>query len=278
MNNLILSAHGNTVKLESPWVMGIINITEDSFYSGSRVKSLDDFKRKVDQQIIEGAQIIDLGGQSTRPGSTRISDEEEIERVLPALDWIKKEYPNVWVSIDTYHSEIAKTCINNGAHIINDISFGIDDEKMIDVIVDQDITYIGMHKQGNPETMQENPRYQNVVDEVFNFLLDRKNEFLQKGVRNIWLDPGFGFGKTLNQNYQLLNQLQLLKKVDSNILIGISRKSMIYKYLEITTEGSLNGTTALNMVALMNGAQILRVHDVKEARECVKLFEQLKKS
>lgn len=278
MNNLILSAHGNTVKLESPWVMGIINITEDSFYSGSRVKSLDDFKRKVDQQIIEGAQIIDLGGQSTRPGSTRISDEEEIERVLPALNWIKKEYPNVWVSIDTYHSEIAKTCINNGAHIINDISFGIDDEKMIDVIVDQDITYIGMHKQGNPETMQENPRYQNVVDEVFNFLLDRKNEFLQKGVRNIWLDPGFGFGKTLNQNYQLLNQLQLLKKVDSNILIGISRKSMIYKYLEITTEGSLNGTTALNMVALMNGAQILRVHDVKEARECVKLFEQLKKS
>ena len=278
MNNLILSAHGNTVKLESPWVMGIINITEDSFYSGSRVKSLDDFKRKVDQQIIEGAQIIDLGGQSTRPGSTRISDEEEIERVLPALDWIKKEYPNVWVSIDTYHSEIAKTCINNGAHIINDISFGIDDEKMIDVIVDQDITYIGMHKQGNPETMQENPRYQNVVDEVFNFLLDRKNEFLQKGVRNIWLDPGFGFGKTLNQNYQLLNQLQLLKKVDSNILIGISRKSMIYKYLEITAEGSLNGTTALNMVALMNGAQILRVHDVKEARECVKLFEQLKKS
>lgn len=278
MNNLILSAHGNTVKLESPWVMGIINITEDSFYSGSRVKSLDDFKRKVDQQIIEGAQIIDLGGQSTRPGSTRISDEEEIERVLPALNWIKKEYPNVWVSIDTYHSEIAKTCINNGAHIINDISFGIDDEKMIDVIVDQDITYIGMHKQGNPETMQENPRYQNVVDEVFNFLLDRKNEFLQKGVRNIWLDPGFGFGKTLNQNYQLLNQLQLLKKVDSNILIGISRKSMIYKYLEITAEGSLNGTTALNMVALMNGAQILRVHDVKEARECVKLFEQLKKS
>ena len=278
MNNLILSAHGNTVKLESPWVMGIINITEDSFYSGSRVKSLDDFKRKVDQQIIEGAQIIDLGGQSTRPGSTRISDEEEIERVLPALNWIKKEYPNVWVSIDTYHSEIAKTCINNGAHIINDISFGIDDEKMIDVIVDQDITYIGMHKQGNPETMQENPRYQNVVDEVFNFLLDRKKEYLEKGVRNIWLDPGFGFGKTLNQNYQLLNQLQLLKKVDSNILIGISRKSMIYKYLEITTEGSLNGTTALNMVALMNGAQILRVHDVKEARECVKLFEQLKKS
>ena len=278
MNNLILSAHGNTVKLESPWVMGIINITEDSFYSGSRVKSLDDFKRKVDQQIIEGAQIIDLGGQSTRPGSMRISDEEEIERVLPALDWIKKEYPNVWVSIDTYHSEVAKTCINNGAHIINDISFGIDDEKMIDVIVDQDITYFGMHKQGNPETMQENPRYQNVVDEVFNFLMDRKKEFLQKGVRNIWLDPGFGFGKTLNQNYQLLNQLQLLKKVDSNILIGISRKSMIYKYLEITAEGSLNGTTALNMVALMNGAQILRVHDVKEARECVKLFEQLKKS
>jgi len=278
MNNLILSAHGNTVKLESTWVMGIINITEDSFYSGSRVKSLDDFKRKVDQQIIDGAQIIDLGGQSTRPGSMRISDEEEIERVLPALDWIKKEYPTVWVSIDTYHSEVAKTCINNGAHIINDISFGIDDEKMIDVIVDQDITYFGMHKQGNPETMQENPRYQNVVDEVFNFLLDRKKEFLQNGVRNIWLDPGFGFGKTLNQNYQLLNQLQLLKKVDSNILIGISRKSMIYKYLEITAEGSLNGTTALNMVALMNGAQILRVHDVKEARECVKLFEQLKKS
>jgi len=278
MNNLILSAHGNTSKLESPWVMGIINITEDSFYSGSRVKSLDDFKRKVDQQIIDGAQIIDLGGQSTRPGSMRISDEEEIERVLPALDWIKKEYPNVWVSIDTYHSEVAKTCISNGAHIINDISFGIDDEKMIDVIVDQDITYIGMHKQGNPETMQENPRYQNVVDEVFNFLLDRKKEFLQKGVRNIWLDPGFGFGKTLNQNYQLLNQLQILKKVDSNILIGISRKSMIYKYLEINAEGSLNGTSALNMVALMNGAQILRVHDVKEARECVKLFEQLKKS
>jgi len=278
MNNLILSAHGNTVKLESPWVMGIINITEDSFYSGSRVKSLVDFKRKVDQQIIDGAQIIDLGGQSTRPGSMRRSDEKEIERVLPALDWIKKEYPNVWVSIDTYHSEVAKTCINNGAHIINDISFGIDDEKMIDVIVDQDITYFGMHKQGNPETMQENPRYQNVVDEVFNFLLDRKKEFLQKGVRNIWLDPGFGFGKTLNQNYQLLNQLQILKKVDSNILIGISRKSMIYKYLEINAEGSLNGTSALNMVALMNGAQILRVHDVKEARECVKLFEQLKKS
>lgn len=278
MNNLSLSAHGKTIHLDSPWIMGIINVNEDSFYSGSRVNNLDDFKRKVDQQLIDGVQIIDIGGQSTRPGSKRISDKEELERVLPALNWLKKEFPAVWISIDTYHSEVAKASIINGADIINDVSFGLDDERMINILANQDITYIGMHKQGNPETMQENPEYQNVVDEVFNFLVNRKIKFQQQGVRNIWLDPGFGFGKTLNQNYQLLNQLRTLKNKDPNILVGISRKSMIHKYLEISAEDSLNGTTALNMVALLNGAQILRVHDVKEARECVKLFEQLKKS
>lgn len=278
MKNAILSAHGKTIELEFPLVMGIINVTEDSFYSKSRVNSIDEFKRKVEQQIKDEVDIIDIGGQSTRPGSERISAEVELERILPALSWLKKEHPSVWVSIDTYHSEVAKASIENGSDIINDISFGLDDENMINEIINHDITYIGMHKQGNPETMQDSPKYENVVQEVYNFLIERKNTFSNKGVKNVWLDPGFGFGKTLNQNYQLLNNLQTLKDLDPNILIGVSRKSMIHKYLQILPEDSLNGTTALNMVALLNGANILRVHDVKEARECVKLFKQLKQS
>lgn len=278
MKNPILSAHGKIIELEFPIVMGIINITEDSFYSKSRVNSIEEFKGKVEQQIKDGVNIIDIGGQSTRPGSDRISAKVELERVLPALTWLKKEHPSVWVSVDTYHGVVAKASIEHGSDIINDVSFGLDDENMINAIINQDITYIGMHKQGNPETMQDSPKYENVVQEVFSFLLYRKKQFINKGVKNIWLDPGFGFGKTIGQNYQILNNLQTLKDSDPNILIGVSRKSMIHKYLKILPEDSLNGTTALNMVALLNGANILRVHDVKEARECVKLFEQLKQS
>ncbi len=278
MKNAILSAHGKTIELEFPKIMGIINVTEDSFYSKSRVSSIEEFKQKVELQLTQGVDIIDIGGQSTRPGSKRISSKIELKRVLPALSWLKKEHPSILVSIDTYYSEVAKASIEYGSDIINDISFGLDDENMINAIINQDITYIGMHKQGNPETMQHAPIYENVVHDVFNFLLDRKNTFSIKGVKNIWLDPGFGFGKTLNQNYQLLNNLQALKDSDPNILIGVSRKSMIHKYLQIPPEDSLNGTTALNMIALINGAKILRVHDIKEAKECVKLFKQLTES
>ena len=171
MKNAILSAHGKTIELEFPMVMGIINVTEDSFYSKSRVNSIEEFKKKVDQQLKDGVDIIDIGGQSTRPGSERISAKVELERILPALSWLKKEHPYVWVSIDTYHSEVAKASIENGSDIINDISFGLDDENMINEIINHDITYIGMHKQGNPETMQDSPKYENVVQEVYNFLI-----------------------------------------------------------------------------------------------------------
>jgi dihydropteroate synthase len=270
-----LVGHSKTMEVSQPLIMGILNITPDSYYSESRVSSVDQALGVAEQMLKDGASILDIGGQSSRPGSDRISSIDELNRVFPIVKAIRKHFPETWISVDTYFADVAKSCIDIGVEIINDISFGEDDPQMLSAIANRDITYIGMHKKGNPKLMQESPHYDSVVDEVFQYLIDRSNAFKKAGVRNIWIDPGFGFGKTIDHNYQLFSNLNLFCQSEFGVLVGISRKSMIYKLLEINAEESLNATSALNLLALEKGAKILRVHDVKAAKEVLKLHDAL---
>jgi dihydropteroate synthase len=270
-----LVGQSKVLEVTQPLIMGILNITPDSYFSQSRVQSVDQALKVADKMINEGAHILDIGGQSSRPGSERITSSEELQRVLPIITAIRARFPDVWISIDTYYADVAKACIDAGVEIINDISFGEDDPKMLSVIANKDITYIGMHKKGDPKTMQENTQYGSVVDEVFEYLTKRTFIFSSSGVKNIWIDPGFGFGKSIEQNYALFSQLDQLCKSNFGVLVGVSRKSMIYKLLEINPEESLNATSALNLLALEKGAKILRVHDVKAANEVLKLHAAL---
>jgi dihydropteroate synthase len=271
-----LSAHQRKIPIHQPVVMGILNITPDSFFGGSRLTSITDVLKAAETMIRAGALILDVGGQSTRPGSERISAQQEWNRIHEAVIAIKAQFPEVWLSIDTYYSEVAIQGIAAGADIINDVSFGEDDEDMFEKLACLDITYIGMHKKGNPATMQQHTQYEDVVEDVFHYLTTQKMVAETHGLRNVWVDPGFGFGKSLEQNYHLLDRLDLLQKITPEIMIGVSRKSMIYKLLEVTPEEALNGTTFLHALALDRGAKILRVHDVKEAVECVAMFNQLR--
>jgi dihydropteroate synthase len=256
-------------------VMGILNITPDSFFGGSRFTAVTDILKTAERMLADGALILDIGGQSSRPGSERIGPEEEWQRVFPALEAIKKEFPEAWVSIDTYHAEVAQKAIHLGADIINDISFGEDDEAMFDDLSNQNITYIGMHKIGNPKTMQNHADYEDVTETVLQYLNQRIAKAQGAGIQNIWIDPGFGFAKTAKQNFELLRHLDRISSVFPNLLVGISRKSMIYKSLNIAAEEALNGTSFLHAEALRNGAKILRVHDVKPAVECIQLWQYL---
>ncbi len=275
MNNThYLAGHGKILSLESPRIMGILNITPDSFFSGSR-QNLDTAIKSAEIMIAEGADILDIGGQSTRPGSERISCQEELSRILPVVKELRRIFPDVWLSIDTYHAEIAKVCFLEGAEIINDISFGEDDHNMISEIQNRDLTYIGMHKKGDPKIMQESPNYTDVVSEVYVYLESRSQLFINKGVKNIVIDPGFGFSKNIQHNFELLKHMDRIKKLPYPILVGISRKSMIYKTLQISAEESLNATTVLHTFSLLNGAHILRVHDVLEAKQAITLTELL---
>lgn len=271
-----LSAHQRKIPIHQPVVMGILNITPDSFFGGSRLTTITDVLKAAETMIRAGALILDVGGQSTRPGSERISAQQEWNRIEEAVIAIKAQFPEVWLSIDTYYSEVAIQGIAAGADIINDVSFGEDDEDMFEKLACLDITYIGMHKKGNPATMQQHTQYEDVVEDVFHYLTTQKMVAETRGLRNVWVDPGFGFGKSLEQNYRLLDRLDLLQKITPEIMIGVSRKSMIYKLLEVTPEEALNGTTFLHALALDRGAKILRVHDVKEAVECVAMFNQLR--
>ena len=252
--------------------MGILNLTPDSFYDGGKNNNINTALKQTEKMLIDGADFIDIGGMSSRPGAEIISLEQEKQRVLPILEKIVNEFPKAIISIDTFRSEIAKETIKIGASIINDISGGDMDNKMFDTIAKLNCPYILMHMRGNSSNMQTKTDYKNVTIDVIQELSTKINELKKRNVADIIIDPGFGFSKTVEQNYKMLNDLDIFRKIiDLPILIGISRKSMIWKKLNITAKESLNATTALNMIALKNGANILRVHDVKEAKEVVKM-------
>lgn len=258
-----------------PAVMGILNITDDSFYDGGRYLNEGAWIERVGRMLAEGAAIIDIGAASTRPGAAEVPEEVEYTRVVNAVKHLRAAFPDIVLSIDTYRSRVADAALHAGACIINDISAGLLDTRLADVAAEYDAPFILMHMKGTPATMQMNPHYYDVVAEVKAFLLQRAEIFAEKGVSTIILDPGFGFGKTLEHNYALLNHFEQFTSTGFLVLAGLSRKSMIYKLLDTNPAGALNGTSALNMVALLKGASFLRVHDVKEAVEVVRLYQAL---
>jgi dihydropteroate synthase len=273
-----LNCKGTLILIEKPLVMGILNITPDSFYAGSRLQNMDMVLIKGRQMIAEGADILDIGGQSTRPGSERISEEEEIQKVLPVIELLLKEFDPVILSIDTYHAGVAKEAVDAGASIVNDISGGAMDKNMLETVASLSVPYICMHMKGVPETMHYDTSYENIIKEILDFFIKKIDECRLAGIKDVIVDPGFGFGKTIEHNFTLLKNLSIFKMLERPVMAGISRKSTIYKTLNIGVEDSLNGTTVLNTLALQNGANILRVHDVKEAKEAVTLFEAYAKA
>lgn len=276
-NYLTITLKGELVNVTEPLVMGIVNITPDSFYDGGNYLTNRDIVRRCEKLLSEGAAIIDVGAYSSRPGAEDISSEEEWRRLENALSVIRKEFPDANISLDTFRSELARRAVNEyGVDMINDISGGVLDEKMFETIARLRVPYILMHMQGRPQTMQKNPEYGDVVADISLFFSNQVNRLRELGVCDIILDPGFGFGKTITHNYTLLARFMELQLHRLPLLAGVSRKSMITKVLHVDAADSLNGTTVLNTVALLNGANILRVHDVKEALDCVKLVKQLK--
>jgi dihydropteroate synthase len=269
-----LNCNGKLLDLSTPLVMGILNVTPDSFYDGGRLDSDKNILAQTEKMIREGAAIIDIGGVSTRPGASAVSIEEELERTIPVVRMLHKEFPETVLSIDTFRAAVAEDAFDHGVSIINDISAGSFDEKMFSVVGKLGLPYVLMHIQGNPETMQKNPEYKNVVEEVLDFMIAKIAELRNAGVKDIIIDPGFGFGKTVEHNYELLKNLHVFKILELPILVGISRKSMICKVLKVNPKNALNGTTALHVVALQQGAKIIRAHDVKEAMQTIRLLRQ----
>jgi dihydropteroate synthase len=270
-----INCSGHLLDLSSPKVMGILNITDDSFFDGGHYTDGRKMLQHAEEMIKDGADIIDIGGQSTRPGSKRIDSQTEASRVIPALRQLKKSFPEMTFSVDTYYSSVAEEAVAEGAYIINDISGGAMDERMFDTVARLNIPYVLMHIQGAPETMQKSPAYNNVTSEVLNYFSQKVAMLHSLGVHDIIIDPGFGFGKTLEHNYILLKNLSIFKMTGLPVLCGLSRKSMVGKLLNVSAEDSLNGTTALNTIALLKGANILRVHDVKEAVQTIKIVNSL---
>ncbi|HJN64108.1 MAG TPA: dihydropteroate synthase [Flavobacteriales bacterium] len=266
-----LNIKGKMLDLSTPKVMGILNITDDSFFDGGKYISKNKILERCDKMLMEGASIIDIGAQSSRPGSKSINSNLEKERLLTAITNVKHHFPDIIISVDTYNSSIAKSCIKNGADIINDISAGEKDKEMWAIVAESGVTYIMMHMKGNPENMQENPQYDNITNDIMVFFEKKIKNLKAKGNEQIIIDPGFGFGKTMEHNYEILNNLERFQEFGLPLLVGVSRKSMIYNLLDTTAQKALNGTTAINMIALLNGANILRVHDVKQAIECIKI-------
>lgn len=275
---MTINCKGQLIDISTPKVMGILNVTPDSFYDGGQYKDEKSILNQVETMLNEGATFIDIGGYSSRPGADDVSETEELNRVVPVVKLILKHYPETLISIDTFRGEVAKKSIEAGAAIINDISAGYLDQNMIATVGRLGVPYIMMHMKGNPKTMQQQTDYDDLVKDINSYFADRIAKAHAAKINDIIIDPGFGFAKTIEQNYELLNNMELLQIVDKPILAGVSRKSMIYKTLNTTSENALNGTTALHMVALQKGAKILRVHDVKEAVECVMLFNKLIKN
>nr|WP_199158097.1 dihydropteroate synthase [Pedobacter sp. ASV2] len=270
-----INIKGKLIDLSKPKVMGILNITPDSFYSNSRTNSIDEALKKAEQFLNEGATFIDIGGYSSRPGAKDVEANEEIDRLVPVIEALVKTFPEAIISVDTFRAKVAENTILAGAHIINDIAAGDMDELMFETVARLQVPYIIMHMQGTPQTMQQSPVYENVLLEVIDYLAKKIAALKALKVHDIIIDPGFGFGKTIAHNYELLNQMQEFKILQLPVLVGFSRKGMIHKVLKTTAAESLNGTSALNTIALQKGAGILRVHDVKEAVECVELIAQL---
>ena len=272
-----INVNGRLVDLSEPQVMGILNVTPDSFYAGSRTETEKDIINRLHQITSEGASILDIGAYSSRPDAEHISTEEEMNRLRTGLDLVRKHQPEAVVSVDTFRADVAKMCVEEfGAAMINDISAGQLDAAMFGTIAQLGVPYIMMHMQGTPQNMQMNPHYDNLLKEVFLYFAERVQKLRDLGAKDIIIDPGFGFGKTLEHNYELMNHLDEFQLFELPLLVGISRKSMIYKLLGTTPEEALNGTTVLNTLALMKGANILRVHDVKAAKEAVTLVEKMK--
>jgi dihydropteroate synthase len=270
-----IQSKGKLLDLSKPVVMGILNVTPDSFYTQGRYNSVDGMLTQATEMIASGARILDIGGASSRPGAAIVSVHEELDRVIPVIASIHRQFPDCWLSIDTYHAVVAAAAINAGAKIVNDISAGSLDANMLKTVAGLGVPYIAMHMQGTPDNMQQNPLYDNISLNILDYLQKVSSECQNAGITDLLIDPGFGFGKTIKQNYELLNNMSVLRTLEKPILAGISRKSMIYKAIETDADAALNGTTALHMVCLQQGASILRVHDVKEAMEAIKLFEML---
>jgi dihydropteroate synthase len=268
-----INCKGKLLAIDKPLVMGIINATPDSFFEGHLSKGIAQITGLAGTMIADGAAIIDVGGQSTRPGSISIGVDEETERVVPVIEAIKKAHPDAIISIDTFYSKVAIAAVHAGAGMVNDISGGQFDEAMLATVAALQVPYICMHTKGSPQTMQQNPQYENVVQEVLDYFIQKIDVCKNAGILDVIIDPGFGFGKSIAHNFTILQSLSLFRMLEKPILVGISRKSTIYKTLGTTAENALNGTTVLNTIALINGAAILRVHDVKEAVEAVTLYE-----
>ncbi|MFV5700732.1 dihydropteroate synthase [Flavobacterium sp. XS2P12] len=272
---MMINCKGQLIDLSTPKVMGILNVTPNSFFDGGKYKNENEILSQVEKMLIDGATFIDLGAYSSKPSAEFVSEQEEISRIVPAIDLILKHFPETILSIDTFRSEVAKASIENGAAIINDIAAGNLDDKMFGIIAKYNVPYIMMHMRGNPQTMQKLTNYEDIVKEMlfyFSELIAKARSF---GINDLIIDPGFGFAKTIEQNYEVFQKMELFKMLELPLLIGISRKSMIYKSLNTNVEKALNGTTVLNTLALTKGAKILRVHDVKEAMECVTLFNKI---
>lgn len=272
-----INIKGELLDLSTPVVMGILNITPDSFYEGSRKQNEVDILKRVEEIILQGGTIVDIGAQSTRPSSQFLSSEEEIERLSPALSAINREFPNVILSVDTFYADVAKVCVQDyGVAIVNDISGGNLDVDMFQTVADLHVPYILMHMRGTPQIMQKLNNYDDLIQNIAYYFSEKVAHLHRLGVNDIILDPGFGFSKDVSQNYELMRHLNFFENFELPLLVGISRKSMITSFLEVASSEALNGTTVLNTYALMNGANVLRVHDVKEAYEAIKITEQLR--
>ncbi|AKC19506.1 dihydropteroate synthase [Flavobacterium psychrophilum] len=272
---MTINCKGQLIDLSTPKVMGILNVTPDSFYDGGRFVSEKNVLIQVENMLQDGANFIDIGGQSSKPKAAIVSIDEELKRVVSIVDLILKKFPETMISIDTFNSKVAQIAVENGAAIINDISAGNLDDNMFETIAKLQVPYIMMHMRGTPQTMQEMTNYDDLVKDILFYFSEKVAKARSFGINDLIIDPGFGFAKTLEQNFELLNKLELFEMLKLPILVGVSRKSMIYKTLETTPENALNGTSVLNTISLTKGGNILRVHDVKEAVECVKLYAML---
>ena len=272
---MTINCKGQIIDLSTPKIMGILNITPNSFYDGGKYSSENNAILQVEKMLNEGVTFVDIGAYSSKPNAEFVSEKEELNRIIPVVKAILKEFPETLLSIDTFRSSVAQECINNGAALINDISAGSLDKKMMEVIALNNVPYIMMHLRGTPQTMQDQTNYEHLINEILTYFSDKINKARSLGINDLIIDPGFGFAKTIDQNYEILSNLELFKMLELPILTGVSRKSMIYKTLDTSPEEALNGTTVLNTIAIKKGATIIRVHDVKEAMECVKLCEKL---
>lgn len=271
-----INCNGNLIDLSTPKVMGILNVTPNSFYDGGKHKEINSIIHQVDKMLSEGADFIDIGAYSSKASAEFVSEEEEIKRLVPIVKSLVETFPNIILSVDTFRAQVAKASVEHGVAMVNDIAAGLLDDKMLETVAELKVPYIMMHMRGNPQTMQSLTDYNDIVKEMIFYFSERIQKARSFGISDIVIDPGFGFAKTLEQNYEVLHKMELFEMLELPILVGVSRKSMIYKVLESSPQEALNGTSVLNTIALQKGAKILRVHDVKEAVECIKLVSKLK--